>query len=166
MTDDLDDLPDDPGDDQDAGGLVKTLRERTDKAIAQRNKAQEDAKAARTELVLSKSGLDQLDPVRQEALLKVHSGDMTQEALQATAVSLGFMQAPPPPPPDPAAVSAATQDAIAADIAGAGGDGFTSEVTLADVASWGLDRKRAFMTEHPDKWEALKRQAPSREHSA
>jgi hypothetical protein len=73
------------------------LRDKAEKAIKQRDQAREDAKKARTELALIKSGLDTLPAERQEALLTVHKGDITPDGLQQTAVQMGWAQAPAPP---------------------------------------------------------------------
>lgn len=131
------------------------LRDKAEKAIKQRDQAREDAKKARTELALIKSGLDTLPAERQEALLTVHKGDITPDGLQQTAVQMGWAQAPAPPEPTQEQqvvaaqqeMSSATQDATST----------SSVLTLSEITSWGVNRQADWMREHPEEWEALKR---------
>jgi hypothetical protein len=150
--DDFDPVPD-PEDGE--NGLVKGLRGNVDKATRQRDQAREEAKQARTELALFKSGLADLPDIQREAVLKMHTGEITPDALGQTAVALGFAQPPPPAPPTPQEVSAQTQQNIAELTAGAG-TANTGVLTMDEVVSWGVDRMRAFMKEHPEDWEAMK----------
>lgn len=76
--------------------------------------AEEEAAQLRRELAFTKAGLDGLSDKQVKALVAAHDGDMTADALKATADELGFGaketgQSPPAPESVPAQVSEAAE---------------------------------------------------------
>lgn len=63
--------------------------------------AEDRASRLERELALNKAGLDGLDDVQVQALGAVHDGEMTAEALLATAKRLKFVTEESPKPDDP-----------------------------------------------------------------
>lgn len=151
--DDLDfsDVPDD------APEWVKSIRKRGEKALGKAAEASLTVEALRKENALLRSGLE-LDASKTEALLSLHKGDTTPEALRATAVLYGWAQALP----DAQAQQQAAADASAeaqADISAAGAGSSSADsglITPDTVASWSYQRQRTFMDAHPLEWDELK----------
>jgi hypothetical protein len=156
MADDdaLPDLPDD------APNWARDLRDRAEKALKTardlKGTQSEETRNALTKLALYESGLNDLDEFRRGAVLKVHEGDLTGEALRDTAVKLGYAEPLAPPPPTAAEQSAAAQQQIAQATAGADA-GASGVINPETVAEWGMERRIRFMKDHPNEWEALKR---------
>ncbi len=95
--------------------VIRDLRAKAKRTEA----AEQEANDLRTELAISRAGLD-LTPLQQKALLAAHEGEATPEALHQTAVALGITEATAAPAPEeqvPAEEQAAiqrTQNATAA----------------------------------------------------
>lgn len=104
---------DDTYDEQDGPGEsrnMKLLREKAEKA----DRLEMELAAAQRQIAVRDAGLTGLSPAQMKALEKVHEGDLTAEALQATAAELGFVQPSTEPPAGQAAdqrMDAATQGA-------------------------------------------------------
>lgn len=80
--DDYDDQPDE-------SAVVKELRKQLKAAQSEAGTVSE----LRTELAILKADLGDLSEIQRKALLRTHEGDLTAEALKATAEGLGFVQA-------------------------------------------------------------------------
>lgn len=57
---------------------------------AERDEAKNELAAVKQELALTQAGLSNLSPKQVKALLATHDGDLTGDALKATAAELGF----------------------------------------------------------------------------
>lgn len=77
-------------DDHRESSVVKELRAE----IKRLKKDAEDAPLLRQEVALVKAGLDGLNEKQVKALLSAHDGDLTAEALKATATEIGFAVTP------------------------------------------------------------------------
>lgn len=97
-----------------ASSLRAKLREAAQKA-ADRDALAAENQTLKQQIAVSAAGLT-LNDTQRNALLAVHSGDLTPDGLKQTAQSLGFIAAPPPPTDDPAL---AEHERIAAVSAGA-----------------------------------------------
>ena len=85
-------------DDTEESSVIRDLRKK-----AKRNEDMETENAAlRTEVMLARSGLGDISPARQKALLAAHEGDTTREAIRKTAADLGFIAEEEPEPQVPA----------------------------------------------------------------
>jgi hypothetical protein len=92
---------------------VKQMRERITQLEAEAKRAGElEAQLAgvQRQTALQAAGIT-LDDVKRSALEAVHQGEWTPEALQATAVSLGWMEQKNQPTPEEQAAQARTQAA-------------------------------------------------------
>lgn len=92
---------------------LRTKAKRTDEVEAENGKL-------RNELAISRLGLD-LTPAKEKALLAAHEGELTTEALNKTAVDLGFAEAPEPEPPQVSAEEQAAHQRAQAATNGAEG---------------------------------------------
>lgn len=107
-----DQYDDDEPDDLDESDKFRQLRQKAKRAddLAAENEA------LRRENALAKAGLD-LSPAQQKALLAVHEGDLTPEALVKTATELKMVPEPAEPEPqvpdDDVAAQRRTQEAMA-----------------------------------------------------
>lgn len=127
--DDLDDL--DPGD------LRRQLKDAKKEAEAARKEAAE-ATTLRTENALLKAGLGDLTEKQQAAVLATHDGDLSAEALKATANELGFTKTEAP----------AEEPQVGADE--------EAEIRKAADATGGADPSGATVTTDIDKMRALR----------
>ena len=149
--DEPEDLPDQAPD------WAKRNRERSDKAVKARNEARAEADALRKENAFLKSGLN-LDAKKTEALLKIHTGEITPEALRQTAVDYGWAE----PAVDPNAgrqqaadESAEGQQQIADASNGAGQSPTGGTITPDAVSDWPVDKWARFMKQYPEATQQL-----------
>lgn len=89
-----------------------------------------------------------------KALLATHDGEMTADALRATALDLGFVT--PSEQEQERTEALATEDRIAQAAAGAGTPR-AGVLTPADVQAWSTEKLMQFRSQHPTEFEALKR---------
>lgn len=87
--------------------VIRDLRKKAERA----DQAEAEATALRTENALFKAGLGDLTDIQRKAILATHEGELSGEALKATAESLGFTKQPEAPqePQVPADEQAAHQ---------------------------------------------------------
>ena len=129
------------------------LRTQLEAEKTKRRELEAENKNLKLEMGLDKAGLNELNDRQRKALLATHDGDEKPESLLATAVELGFAQAPPPPPEQQAAEGAQRISQAAQ-----GGQSQESTViTAADVAGWDQPRQRRFLKQHPEEFDLLMR---------
>lgn len=155
IDDDQDELlqPDDG--DSDTLRTVRGRYKEAKKAARETKTVKEANEALQRENALLKAGLGELTEKQQRALFASHDGDLTPEKLLETAVELKMAEAPPPKVPEE------QQQAHERIAAASGGAGTPvpggADLTLAEVAGWGIDKKIKFREEHPTEWEAFQR---------
>lgn len=146
--------------DPDEKALLRKLRGDLSRTGKARSKAEAELAEARRELAIAKAGLTDLEPKKVTALLAAHDGDLTPDLLRATAVTLGFAEAPDTSAEDAATAAANasgdTQTAISQAVTGAQ-PGTGGLLKGAAVADWSTEKKLAFRDAHPEAWEQLKR---------
>lgn len=147
-------------DDPDNTPLVKKLRSQlrsAQKDLKELSDLREENGKLKTSAVIKEAGLD-LKPSQVTALLAAHGDkELTPDLLHETAVDLNWAE----PKEDVPAEDLEATDRIAAATNGAAtGRAATGSLTVADAASWPIDKQTRFMQQHPDKWEALKRGEP------
>lgn len=130
------------------------------KAMRKRAKGYDDAVAEnarlKRELAMTKAGLD-LTERQAKAFWAAHEdGDLSKDAIRATAVELRFLEADEEESEQEVADRAAAQRVNAA-VASATTRGKGALLTVEDVAEWTHEKKRRFMDKNPDAWEQLKR---------
>jgi hypothetical protein len=89
-----DDYDEDQPDEDEESPVVRDLRKKASKA----DKVEREAQELRTENALLKANLGTLSERQRKAILATHDGDLTPEALKATALDLGFIEAEAPAP--------------------------------------------------------------------
>jgi len=158
--DDLDldlDLEDEE-DEQPKQNGPKQLREalrRARERAKQADEFQQKAERLERELAVSRAGLSDLGEKRTAALLKVHEGDLTPEALKQTAADLGFITIEEDEPDK--GEQAAEAHARASSAAQRAGQAASGQLNAQVLANWSHEKKAAFLKEFPREWEALKR---------
>lgn len=156
LDDDLDDVDDLTAEQADDSDLVRRLRRQLKQANKRSKKADELEAQIRTlagEREIAKAGLDGLTERQQKTLLREVDGDVTADKLKEAAAELWpdrFAEQ------DPAEAEIDEHEAISQAGRGVQGKGGT-EITPADFASWDVQRQRAFIKQHPDKVDALKK---------
>lgn len=93
--------------DEDTGSQEtgKGLRAQLEAALAEAKQAKVDAENARRELAFTQAGLTGLSDKQVKALVATHEGEITADALKATATELGFVADKPPATDNKPAVS-------------------------------------------------------------
>lgn len=155
-----DDLEDEDDDDQEQqqrreNADIKQLRKQARRAT----QLEAEIAEMRRERALEKAGLQtpdgkDLSERQLKALLATHEGDMTAEALRATAVELGF--AAPAAEQQQQADDFAAQQRVTTAAAG-GTSAPTGVITPADAEQWSTERLLRFRQQFPQQFEALKR---------
>jgi hypothetical protein len=116
----------------------------TDKALA----------AAQQEIAVLKTGL-KLSPKQVKGLFAAHEGDITPDALKATAIELGFAE----PPEDEESEGDREARTAAQDVqratAGASPPGGGALLTAQQVNGWTQEKMLRFRSQHPQAWDAL-----------
>lgn len=108
------------------------------------------------EVAVLKAGLS-LKPSQLKALWSVHEGELTPEALKATASDLGFVEAEEEETAEDTQAREAAQQVQRA-TAGATPPGKSALLSPKDVEGWSQEKQMRFLRKHRDEWEALKRQ--------
>lgn len=160
----VNDFADDDEEDDEPQGGQQQRRENADlrqlRKDAKRAKQLENELAElRRERALEKAGLktaagNDLSERQIKALLATHEGEMTAEALRATAADLGFV--PLSAEEQQLAADLGAQERIAAAAAG-GAPAPTGVVTPTDVEEWSTEKILRFRQKYPEEFEALKR---------
>lgn len=145
----LDDL--DPADDT---PLVRKLRAQLKKAGKQNRDLTSKVQSYERTDAIREAGLN-LTARQLKVLAREHEGDITPEALKATAEELGWTVPDPEAEETDAELDAIEQTTQAA--SGAKPKAAGSTISVEEAASWPVDKQQRFMKQHPDAWEALKR---------
>ncbi|MFY9588670.1 MAG: hypothetical protein WAT66_14595 [Actinomycetota bacterium] len=145
---------------EDTGAEPKQPTSEDFKALRKRAKAYDDAAAEnarlKRELAMTKAGLD-LTERQAKAFWAAHEdGDLSKEAIRATAVELRFLEAEEEESEQDIDARAAAERINRA-VATATTRGKGALLTVEDVAEWTHEKKRRFMDKNPDAWEQLKR---------
>lgn len=156
--DDLVDDDDDPdlNDDPDDNSVIRKLRKdaRDGKAAVRENATLKAENATlKNEKLMRQAGLDSLSEKKQRAILGDIEGEVTVDALKASAIDLGYLEAKEEDDDD----EAQQQMADAAATTNAGQHKAQDTMTAADFAKLDMKAKKDFIQRNPEKFEALKR---------
>lgn len=145
--------------------LVRRLRRQLADVSKAKTKETDDLTGqltkANRELLAYKAGLPDLGGKKLDALLAVHDGEETPEAIRRTAIELGMVT---PTDADTQAqtvdddtrANVETQGRISTAVSGATSAN-TGVISPADVASWPHDKQREFLMKYRDEAEKIKR---------
>lgn len=112
------------------------------------------------EVAILKTGLN-LKPAQIKALWSVHEGEMTPDALKATASDLGFVELEEEESETDAEARSAAQQVQRA-TAGATPPGKSALLTADNVKGWSQQDQRTFRNRHPELWEMWLRDADAK----
>ena len=151
---DVEDLDEDQPDDDDTIRKIRNRNRQMAKELKRLKQVESDHAKLRQDTAIGQIGKE-LNERQVKALLATHEGDMTTEALRATAAELGFIEADDAEPVPPEDLDAEEQ--VNKAVAGSSSPNTAGLITPADASSWGVDKQIRFKKQHPDAFEALKR---------
>jgi hypothetical protein len=128
----------------------KAMRDKSHRA----DKAEKDLAAAQQRIAVLETGL-KLSPKQVKGLFAAHEGEITPDALKATAIELGFAE----PPEDEESEGDREARTAAQDVqratAGASPPGGGALLTAQQVNGWTQEKMLRFRSQHPQAWDAL-----------
>jgi len=147
---DLDDTDEDQESEKPKTSGMKQLRDSFESAKAENSRL-------KRENALLKAGLGDLGGKKTQALLAAHDGDLTAEALKATATELGFITSEPDEAQQQADQAADAATRLADSSQGAAPSIQTGVLTPTEVNDWPPDKIMRLNEQHPDEFERLMR---------
>ena len=135
--------------------LLRKKAESADTLKSEKQQVEQERDQARRELAMVRAGLD-LDSPTGKLFAKAYDGETSVEAVKAAAAEYGLIEAPQPSPEELSQQQALQRLSTAAQGAAAPGAA-NSVITGADYASWDQQKRRTFLSQHPQAAEALKR---------
>lgn len=150
---------------QDEAGFVRGVRFDDFKGLRAKahsaDKALKDLAAAQNEIAVLKTGLS-LSPKQVKALFAAHEGEITSEALKATAVDLGFAEAEEEEEPAEERATRETAQQVQRTVAGATPHGKGATLTAADLEGWTQEKQMRFRAQHPEHWQTFLRDSEAK----